>query len=309
MRPSKKHIKDGTFTVVIREYLRSPKFLSLAPGTRSGYKRHLDMIEGPDGLGGLSIYEIRPALVQAYLDGFSDFPGKQKNIFSVILAVQKWALPRDKLPHHITTGVETPDSEGGHKPWTEAQIALAEQYAREDLSRAVSLMAGTGQRGSDVVRMRWSDIEYEGGQGGINVTQQKTGRVLWVPITPELEAKMGAWERKPPFFLVLNPFSQQPYTRPILSWHWNHHRDTNDALVSLAGMALHGLRAAKVVSLRKQGYTELQIENLVGMSSPMVKRYCRFADQRSLALAAVRQFRTPMEQTPSVTPLKPKISD
>jgi integrase len=290
-----KHIRDGTFTRVIREYLQSAKFMSLAPGTRDHYRRHLEMIEGPDGLGGLSIYELRPALVQAYVDGFSDFPGKQRSIFAVILAVQKWALPRDKLPAHITTGVECLKISGGHRPWTDAQILLAETHAREDISRVVSLMAGTGQRGSDIVRMRWSDIDYEDGQAGINVTQQKTGRVLWVPITPELGRKLSTWERKPPFFLVLGP-SGEPYTRPLLSWHWNRHRDTNEALVTLGGMTLHGLRAAKVVNLRKQGYTELQIETLVGMSAPMVKRYCRFADQRSMALAAVRQIRTPSER-------------
>jgi len=256
------------------------------------------MIESADHLGGLSIYVIRPKLVQDYIDGFAEFPGKQKNVLSVLLAVQKWALPRDRLPHQITTGVECLDSEGGHQPWTDAQIALAERHARVDLARVITLMAHTGQRGSDIVRMRWSDIETENGVAGISVTQVKTGRQLWVPIDDELSAAMATWERKPPFFLVLSPFSGKPYKRENLSWHWNRHRDTNAALAPLSGLALHGLRASRVIRLRKRGATELQIENVVGMSAPMVKRYCRLADQRSMAVAAFHQLnnRTSAEQ-------------
>jgi integrase len=290
MQHNRRHIKDGTFAAVIRDYLRSPKFASLSDGTRKGYLRHLQMVESADHLGGLSVYVIRPKLVQDYIDGFAEFPGKQKNVLSVLLAVQKWAAPRDRLPHPITTGVQCLDRDGGHAPWTDSQIALAERHARQDLARVVTLMAHTGQRGSDVVKMRWSDIESDNGVSGINVVQVKTGRQLWIPLEEELKAAMKKWERKPPFFLVLSPFSGEPYKRENLSWHWNKHRDTNVALAPLSGLALHGLRASRVVRLRKRGATELQIENVVGMSAPMVKRYCRLADQRSMAVAAFHQL-------------------
>jgi integrase len=52
----------------------------------------------------------------------------------------------------------------------------------------VTLAANTGQRGSDLVRMRWTDIEEYEGRPGINVTQRKTGLVIWIPMTQELMA-------------------------------------------------------------------------------------------------------------------------
>ena len=50
---------------------------------------------------------------------------------------------------------------------------------------------------------------------------------------------------------------------------------------------LHGLRATAVVRLRRAGATIPQIADMVGMSAPMVARYCRFSVQRENALAAV----------------------
>jgi hypothetical protein len=286
-RPRLRHIPEGSFAAVVRAYQRSEKFAKLRPGTQKSYLRVLALAERETGLGGLSVHVIRPSLVQAFLDGLADRPGAQKTAQSVLKAMEKWAIVRDLLPSPITLGTEAPGTNGGHEPWTDAQVELAERHAREDLARVVTIMAHTGQRGSDVVRMRWSDIEEDGASAGINVITQKTGRRLWIPLTDELRATLATWERRPPFFLVLNPFSKQPYTRENLSWHWNRERDTNPELVPLAGLALHGLRATCVVRLRKRGATELQIENMVGMSAPMVKRYCRLADQRTMALAAV----------------------
>lgn len=302
-----KHIKDETFAAVIRDYLASDKFKALAEGSQAGYLRHLKMIQASDHLGEISIYVLRPAVVQAYIDGFAAFPGKQKTVLSVLLAVQKWSAPRDRLPHPITTGVECIDRDGGHQPWTDAQISLAEAHARPDLARVVTLMRHTGQRGSDVVRMGWADLEIDGATMGINIIQDKTGRKLWIPLEPELREAIDSWERRFPPLFVLNPFSGAPYTRPLLSWHWNKQRDANPLLAPLAGLALHGLRASRVVILRKRGMSELEIEDTVGMSAPMVKRYCRLADQRSRAKAAFIRFQAPgtlAEQNESRKPKK-----
>jgi integrase len=286
-RPRIRHIPEGSFAAVVRAYQRSEKFAKLRPGTQKSYLRVLALAERENGLGGLSVHVIRPSLVQAFLDGLADRPGAQRTAQSVLKAVEKWAMVRDLLPYPITTGTEAPGTDGGHEPWSDAQVELAERHARPDLARIVTLMVHTGQRGSDIVRMRWSDIEDSDGHQGVNVVQQKTGRRLWIPLPDELRAALATWERRPPFFLVLNPFSGEAYTRSNLSWHWNKERDTKPELVPLAGLALHGLRATCVVRLRKRGATELQIENMVGMSAPMVRRYCRLADQRTMALAAV----------------------
>jgi integrase len=295
-------IENGTFAAVIRAYQRSPDYTTLQPSTRRVYAAVLALAEQPETLGALPVELLRPSLVQAFLDGLADRPGRQKNARTAVKAVERWAIVRDILPNPISLGTYTVESDGGHDPWSDDQVALALDHARPDLARVVQLAVHTGQRGSDIVRMRWSDIEEQDGHPGINVVQRKTGVRLWVPFTAELAADVPSWEKRPPFFLVLKP-DGSPYVREHLSWHWNKERDTNAALEPLkeAGLVLHGLRSTAVVRARRAGATVLQIASMFGMSEPMVARYSRFADQRDMALAAVHHLdraRTAGERVP-----------
>ena len=58
------------------------------------------------------------------------------------------------------------------------------------MQRAVLLARYTGQRQADVLRMAPCDIE----DGGINVTQQKTGKELWVPLHADLSSALKSWD-------------------------------------------------------------------------------------------------------------------
>lgn len=299
-RPKLAKIGNGTFAAVIRAYQASGVYKALQASTRYTYANALRLAERADTLGAVSIEEIRPALVQAFLDGLADRPGSQKNARTALGAVESWAVVRDHLPYPIMTGTTTVKSDGGHEPWTFDQVALAEQHTRADLARVITLAVHTGQRGSDIVRMRWSDLEEQDERHGINVKQRKTGLRLWIPFTAELAAKVATWERRPPFFLVLKP-DGTPYTREQLSWHWNEQRDHNPALEPLksAGLVLHGLRATAVVRARLAGATVLQIASMFGMSEPMVARYSRLADQREMALAAVHHLDRTADDRPA----------
>lgn len=291
-----RRVTGDVFASVIRDFLACDKFKMLAASTQTNYRHNLTLAADPDTLGSVSIEELRPALVQAFLDGYADRPAQQKCAQTALKSLEKWALVRDKLPFPITLGTEAKGSVGGHVPWTDDHVALAEQHAKAHLSRIITLAANTGQRGSDLVRMRWSDVEEYEGRPGINVTQYKTGLVIWIPMTQELMARMRAWERRPGYFILKE--DGQPMTRPQLSDQWLRERDANAALAPLAaaGLSMHGLRATAVVRLRRAGASALQIGDMVGMSEQMVKRYCRFSVQRENALAAVHYLdRTPRE--------------
>ncbi len=286
-RPRAAKITDQCFAAVVRAFVASPKFQGYAEATRDTWGRELRLIERPDTLGSVSVLIIRPALVQAFLDGLSDRPGKQEVALKVLRQVEGWAIVRDLLPHPITTGVEIGGSDGGHKPWREEHVELAERHARRGFDRIVTLAANTGQRGSDVVKMRWTDIEIVGGRPGINVVQQKTGLTLWVPFTQPLIAVIDTWERSPGF--IVRRLSGQPWTRKRMSSEWPIIRDSVPELKPLSelGLVLHGLRATACVRLSRAGATTRQIADWIGMSEKMVARYCRFSEQRENALAAV----------------------
>src|SRR5215813_6906683 len=257
VRQHRGHIKGGTFATVVRAYLSSPKFDSLAKSTRVGYRYLLGLAEQPETLGAYPVDVIRPALVQAFLDGLADPPAQQKNA--------QWALVRD-LPYPITTGTEAPGGTGGYEPWTDEQVKLAERCCKPYLARVITLGSNTGQRGSDLVKMRWSDIEEYEGRPGINVIQKKTGLVIWIPFTQELIKAIAAWERRPTFILLKE--DQTPWTREQLSDHWLRARDTKPALAPLkeAGLVLHGLRATAVVSFRRSG--QLQAKSRAWSACP-----------------------------------------
>ena len=134
-------ITEGCFAQVIRAFMASPKFNGYSANTRDNWGRQLRLAERPDTLGALSVHAIRPALVQAFLDGLSDRPGKQGACLRALKQLEKWAIVRDLLPHPITTGVEIEDSDGGHVPWTREQVELGELQARKGFSRIIPLIS------------------------------------------------------------------------------------------------------------------------------------------------------------------------
>jgi integrase len=281
-------ITEDCFAALVRLYLASPKFQAYTAGTQEMWGRELRFASRPDTLGAVSRSILRPALVQAYLDGLAGRPGKQAMAFSALKQLEKWAIVRDLLPRPIMTGVETERPQGGHLPWTDEEVAAAEQHARPDLARAITLAANTGQRGSDLIRMCPTDVEMFQGVAGINVVQKKTGRQVWVPITSPLAEAMAKWERQPgPYLRRMDGTAWED--RKYLTMAWTAHLKHSKALVALCerGLVLHGLRGTACVRLRRAGATTSQIADMVGMSEPMVAKYCRFSLQRENAVAAV----------------------
>jgi integrase len=281
----KPRVTENCFAALVRAFKGSPKFLSLRPASQALLGRELDFACRPTLLGAVLVDEIRPALVQQYLDGWNDKPGKQAAALAAFKMLEKWAVVRDLLPRSITLGVETGKPTGGHIPWTDEQVRIAEQHARPDLARVITLGANTGQRGSDLVRMGWGDIESFRGRDGINVKQVKTGREVWCPILEPLAKAMATWERRPGPFL-LTPWGL-PWERQQLTEAWNYERRHNPALSDLRKLVLHGLRGHACVRLYGAGCTTKQVADMVGMSEPMVARYTRLSVQKENALAVV----------------------
>jgi integrase len=300
-------VTEDCFAALVRLFMspantkwREPPPVGYSQSTKETWGRELRHMARPDLLGPLSLQEIRPSLVLAYIDGIGDRPGKAVAGLAALRQLEKWAIVRDLLPRQITLGIEVERSTNGHIPWTDEQVALAERHARPDLARAVTLAANTGQRGSDLVRMGPTDIETYQEIDGINVTLVKTGKRVWVPITTVLADAMKGWDRRPGPFL--RKLDGGMFDRDHLTNAWAYERDTNPELKSLgaaavagkptsdAGLVLHGLRGTACVRLRRAGATIPQIADMVGMSEEMVARYCRYSLQRENAIAAVHHL-------------------
>ena len=225
---------------------------------------------------------VRPSDIRRLLDQFADVPGTGNNLLGTLRALSSWGLERGHFDHSITEAVKPYKSDGGHKPWTTVQCAAAEMLLSGMVRRAYFLARYTGQRGSDVVRLGPHMID----DGGFRITQQKTGREVWCPIDPELAAEMATWEKR------LGPYLQQHwgkvYGRKLLD---SQFRQQAQGIPELKGATFHGLRGTRVVELRQRGATTTQIQDQVGMSLPMIERYCRFADKKANGKASVIALR------------------
>lgn len=265
-----------TFSDVCDAYEVSPQFTRLGHGTKLQYRRGLKIAR--KAWGSLPAEGVGPPAVMELIDGLGHIPGTANTVLGVLRALSSWGVVRKKFPSPITTGVKPYAKSGGHKPWTDAQIAAAEKHLIGPVRRAFFLARYTGQRGSDVVRLGETFLD----EGGFRLRQQKTGVEVWCPIDEALADEMAKWDRKPGPYV--HHATGRPFTRRVLDKHFSEQRDK---IPTLAGCTLHGLRGTRVVELRRAGLTSTQIQDQVGMSLAMIERYCRFADKKANGKASV----------------------
>lgn len=280
-----------TFGAVLDGYLEHIKTAgTLTAGTIDQYDRALRI--GRTAWGNLPAKGLRPVHVQAVMDGLAASPGKANNFLSAMRALSTWARVRDHVDHSLTEGVKPYAKDDGHKPWTPEQIEAGLSQLTGMIRRGVVLYMWTGMRGSDAVRLGWTDID----EGGFSYRAEKTGREVWCPIVPELSAEMANWRKRPGPFLYQEGgrADGERYTRKLFSKHF---AEARDKIPELAGVTLHGLRCTAVIRLRRAGLSTAQIGDIVGMSLPMIERYCRFADRKTSGKAALLSLqRTSDEQ-------------
>jgi hypothetical protein len=260
----------------------------LTSGTIDQYDRALRI--GRKAWGSLPAKGLRPLHVQEVMNGLVSTPGKANNFLSAMRALSTWARLNDHIEHSMSEGVRPYAKGGGHKPWTPAQIEAA-QKLKGVIRRGVELYMWTGMRGSDAVRLGWTDID----EGGFTYRSQKTDREVYCPIVPELEAEMLTWTKRPGPFLLQEggKADGHRYTRPLFSKHF---AEARDQIPELAGVTLHGLRCTAVIRLRRAGLSTGQIGDIVGMSLPMIERYCRFADRKTSGKAALITLKRTSEE-------------
>lgn len=258
----------------------------LSQGTQEQYRRYLRVVR--NAWGNLPAEQLRPSHVQALIEKIgAEKPGRANNVLDALRAMCRWGMgPRELLVRDPTHGVRRFEAGDGHKPWTPAQLEFAQKNFTGSLRRGFFLGRYTGQRVSDFVRFGWNDVD----DGGISLSQKKTGVQPWCPIFPELEAEMKTWERRPGPFLLqeTGKSAGKPFTA---NQFWKELDKARAKHPELEGAVWHGLRANAAIHLRQGGYTGQQISDMVGMSVEMIERYCRHADRKAGGQAVLRELK------------------
>ncbi len=130
------------------------------------------------------------------------FANYRTRVLSVVLNHAKDMGLLSKPGDHSARGIKALKYEKTERePWPENKVAkLRKAYGCGTRERPLfELLLGTGQRVGKAMRMQWGHIDRDG--AGIRVRQGKTGRPLWIPITPHLRAALDTAERSDLFIL------------------------------------------------------------------------------------------------------------
>jgi integrase len=146
-----------TFAALAIRYYGSPQYLSLSPTSRGNYRRVIDGFLEEHGH--RRVDQMAREHVDIVIGKMANKPGAGIILLKRIRTLIRYAMALGWSDRDPTAGVKAYKSKEIHT-WNESEIAIFERRwpegSRERL--AFALLLYTGQRGSDVYRMTWSDI-------------------------------------------------------------------------------------------------------------------------------------------------------
>lgn len=170
----------GSLAWAIEKFLDSPLYNEKAKTTKKNYRRALDHLRRGWGTGLLN--DLQPRHVRVIRNEIAKRSTTDADIaMTLISAMWEFAIENgielDADPTHGVKRVHKVENE--HEPWPPELIERFMREARPSLRWAIKLALYTGQRRSDLVKMKWSQFDGE----FIEVRQQKTGALVSVPVT------------------------------------------------------------------------------------------------------------------------------
>jgi integrase len=168
-----------------------------------------------------------------------------------------------------------------HEPWPQELIERFLREARPSLRWAVKLALYTGQRRSDLVKMKWSQFDGE----YIEVRQQKTGAMLSIPCHKALRAELETMPRIAETILVGERGA------PLIGDSLSVMVRRQLREMGIDGYAIHGLRKNAAVELANAGCDAFEIAAITGHRTVgMVQHYAKRHDQRRRARSAMDKW-------------------
>lgn len=294
-------LKPGSVKDVVNRYLRSLAFADLAKETQRMRRNTLIRFEREHGDKQMAKFERKH--VEAMIGAMKAKRFAARNFLKTLRALMTFAVDDGLLKTDPTVGIKYLNGRtDGYATWSEEDICKFCKFhplgSRERL--ALELLVCTAQRRSDVVRMGRQHVRVvQGGptivgpvEKAIDVSQQKTGAKLSIPIHPDLQAALDAMPLPSNFARVQNlqalanltflttlqgtPFTPESFT--------NWFRKACDAAGLPKGLSAHGLRKAAARRLAEAGASTKIIAATTGHASlKEIERYTKAADQARMA--------------------------
>jgi integrase len=180
--------REGTWGELIAGW-RKHNWERLRPASRKSFGHFLDRLDAEAG--DRLVAAVTSRDIYALLDGMSDTPNAANFMLSVLRLLLKWAVKRGYRNDNPAIGVDRLKVEdSGHAPWPEDSWCFVMEHAPLHLRRMAFLGRVTGQRISDLVKMRPADLAAD----GINVRIGKLrDRLHFVPLTTDQMRTIKSW--------------------------------------------------------------------------------------------------------------------
>lgn len=292
----------GSFKALIAAYERSPAYRELAPSTSSNadyYHRVIIELWGDRLVSSLTPREIDAVLAT---DDMVTKPGKAINFIKHLKTLIDAGIRWDYRPDNFNPakGARRPRI-GEHEPWPENVIEAVLAHATPMLRLAVIMGLYTGQRISDCIRIDREELLAAARDcEPLEVTQQKTGVTVFVPIHPELVKEVEATPPSPTTDKVLYNRIGKPFPKPdqvqtrlkLLMLDLGHYEwaMVDGERKKRATYTFHGLRKCSTNHLAELGCTPHEIGAINGMDVNTVIHYSRKVNRRKLATGVSERF-------------------
>ena len=261
-----------------RSFELSNEFRSLASATQRNYREALQRLSTLDDI---DLPLIRRSALLGLLDALNDRPGSATIFLTTAKRFWRYAIEREWTDHNPATGLRAPKL-GEHRRWEPDEVRAFLEGASPHVRIGILLALYSGQRLSDICRMKWSDIS----EGAIHVVQRKTGNELFIPVHADLGVALEAHGLdKHSVYILGDSYAANPSAyRAVFQ------RDRTR--LGVRGVRFHGLRRACASLLAEGGASTREIMAIGGWrSSRLVDLYTRQADQRTLAVSAMSKMR------------------
>jgi integrase len=270
------------FEALVLSYYESDAFKKLKPRTKSDYRKYIGHIRAiwgtkdPAKIEPHHIYELHRANADHW---------RQANYLvqvMVVLMNHARLIGFLKKEHgNPAKGIPLFKQESdGWEPWPDDVRAEYEAVATPRARLVYELCIGTGQRIGDVLKIRWGDIK----DGAYDLTQGKTDKPLWIPLTDRLKDHLNAVEKKG--LTVITDKSGRPVRYRTVAEEMRKVKATMRH-PEAAKYVTHGLRKNATIELYLAGCDDEMVKAVTGHSGiEMLKKYGGQIRQRELATRA-----------------------
>lgn len=284
-------VTPGSVSALAVAYYQSPGFRSLADSTKDHRRRIIDKLRSEHGdkpLKGLKRVHLQQIMADK---AKTPKAAAANNLIKILRVMLKYAVDLNMIDVNPATDIKQYRSRSdGFHTWTEDEIAKFEatHIIASRARLAFALLLHTSQRVSDVCKMGWQHVSGD----AIAVKQQKTGKVLTIPLHPDLKIMLAALPRTNMTFIVTERGA--PFTAKGLGDFFKK----QCRLAGLKHCSAHGLRKAAARRLAEAGCSVNEIAAITGHASLReIAHYTAKADQGRLARQALnRQLGSEGEQ-------------